>query len=70
LKDELMTRLLLLICLLVVVGGELRGEPVMDYTRLVDNLRAAGMMVKPGGEVVQPFFAVKGKVIKGICREF
>jgi hypothetical protein len=63
-KDEAMTRVLLLFCLLVVVGGEARGEPVRDYTSLVDTLRAAGVVVKPGGEVVQPFFAVPGKVIK------
>jgi len=59
-----MKRLLLVICLLVVVGREARGESVMDYSSLIDNLRAAGMMDKPAGEMVQPFFSVKGKVIK------
>jgi hypothetical protein len=63
-KDDPMTRVLLLICVLVAVGGASGGELVMDYTRLTDNLRAAGMTVKPGGDVMQPFFAVPGKVIK------
>jgi len=64
LKDEPMTRVLLLICVLVAVGGASGGEPVMNYPRLIDSLRAAGMTVQPGGDVVQPFFAVPGKVIK------
>lgn len=55
---------LLFTCLLFVVEGESRGNPVTDYTSLIDNLRAAGIVVKPGGEVVQPFFSVKGKIIK------
>jgi hypothetical protein len=64
LKDELMKRMLLLFCLLLVVGREARGESVMDYSSLIDNLHGAGVMVKPAGEVVQPFFSVNGKVIK------
>ncbi|MFH0343847.1 MAG: hypothetical protein ACHBNF_17390 [Chromatiales bacterium] len=55
---------LLFICPLFVVGGESRGKPVTDYPSLIDNLRAAGIIVKPEGEVVQPFFSVKGKIIK------
>ncbi len=38
--------------------------PVTDYTSLVDNLRATGASVNPVGEVQQPFFSVKGLVIK------
>jgi plastocyanin/heat shock protein HslJ len=40
------------------------GGPVTDYVSLVDNLRAAGATVNPAGEVEQPFFSVKGLVIK------
>ncbi len=42
----------------------LHGGPVTDYVSLVDNLRAAGATVNPAGEVEQPFFSVKGFVIK------
>jgi len=59
-----MKRFLPFIFLLAVVGGESRGEPVTDYASLIDNLHAAGIIVKPGGEVVQPFFSVQGKIIK------
>jgi len=30
----------------------------------MDNLHAAGITVKLGGDVVQPFFSVQGKIIK------
>ncbi len=40
------------------------GGPVKDYISLVDNLRAAGATVEPAGDVEQPFFSVKGQVIK------
>ena len=40
------------------------GGPVTDYISLVDNLRAAGATVNPVGEVEQPFFSVKGLVVK------
>ena len=41
-----------------------RGEQVMDRANLVDSLRAAGAKVEPAGEVSQPFFSVKGQIIK------
>jgi len=31
---------------------------------LIDNLRATGVTVNPAGDVSQPFFSVKGQVIK------
>jgi len=40
------------------------GGPVSDYVNLIDNLRAAGATVDPAGDVTQPFFSVKGQVIK------
>jgi len=40
------------------------GGPVSDYVSLIDNLRAAGATVDPAGDVSQPFFSVKGQVIK------
>lgn len=40
------------------------GGPVRDYVSFIDNLRAKGATVEPGGEVEQPFFSVKGNVIK------
>lgn len=39
------------------------GEPVTDYASLTDSLHKAGATVEPSGEVTQPFFSVKGKVI-------
>jgi len=40
------------------------GGPVRDYVSFVDNLRAKGATVEPTGEVEQPFFSVKGNIIK------
>jgi len=40
------------------------GGSVSDYVSLIDNLRAAGATVGPAGDVTQPFFSVKGYVIK------
>jgi hypothetical protein len=40
------------------------GGLVTDYVSLIDQLRAAGATVEPAGEVLQPFFSVKGQVIK------
>lgn len=37
---------------------------VTDYGSLVDSLRASGATVEPAGSINQPFFTVKGKVIK------
>ncbi len=39
------------------------GGAVTDYISLIDNLRAAGASVEPAGEVMQPFFSVKGQSI-------
>ena len=39
------------------------GGPVMDYVSFVDSLRAAGHTVEPAGEISQPFFSVKGRII-------
>src|SRR5262245_39684213 len=41
-----------------------RSEQIMDRANLVDSLRAAGAKVEPAGEVSQPFFSVKGQIIK------
>lgn len=40
------------------------GGPVTDYVSLIDQLRAAGATVESAGAVSQPFFSVKGQVIK------
>ncbi len=39
------------------------GGPVQDYVSLVDHLRAQGAMVTPIGDISQPFFPVKGRLI-------
>ena len=36
----------------------------MDYTRLIDRLRAAGVSALPAGEVEQSFISVQGRMIK------
>ena len=38
-------------------------EALMDYATLIDTLRATGVNVVPSGEIAQPFFSVKGRVI-------
>ena len=40
------------------------GGPVSDYVSFIDNLRATGDLVEPAGEISQPFFSVKGFVVK------
>jgi hypothetical protein len=45
-------------------GTPSHGGPVRDYVSLIDNLRAAGVTVEPVGEISQPFFSVKGQIIK------
>ena len=42
---------------------ETQIEPIMDYDSMVDNLRNAEATANPGGEIIQPFFSVKGLVI-------
>ena len=39
------------------------GGDVVDYVSFVDNLRATGAIVTPGGSISQPFFTVEGIVI-------
>ena len=41
-----------------------KSGPVTDYASLIENLRASGATVNPAGEVEQPFFSVKGLIIK------
>lgn len=45
-------------------GLSASDQPVTDYVSLIKNLGAAGAPVEDEGEVEQPFFAVKGRVIK------
>ena len=49
-------------------GDDLPSLPsegaVTDYASLLDSLRAAGATVESAGEVTQPFFSVKGKLLK------
>ncbi len=35
-----------------------------DYASLINSLRAGGAKIEPAGEVSQPFFSAKGKVLK------
>ena len=44
--------------------GKSHAGPVTDYASLIAHLRAPGASVKPGGDVEQPFFSVKGKMIE------
>ncbi len=55
----------------LAVGVPVRGaaspessQPVMDYASLIESLRAAGAPVERRGSVDQPFFSVKGKLLK------
>lgn len=59
-----MKRFLPLILLLIVVGGESRGEQLLDYGGLIRNLRAAGVLAEQGESVDQPFLSVQGKIVK------
>ncbi len=47
-----------------VVPTVSHGGPIEDYVSLIDALRAAGAIVEPSGAVEQPFFSVKGQVIR------
>lgn len=65
------TPLLVFILFLVVSGSAacdeklpLPAEPVMDYYKLMDNLRVAGVRALPGEAVDQPFFSVQGRMIE------
>jgi hypothetical protein len=42
------------------------GAPdgVLDYTGLVEALRAGGATVEPAGSLAQPFFSVEGQALK------
>ncbi len=42
------------------------GDEISDRetARLIADLRAAGATVSPSGEITQPFFTVKGQVVK------
>ena len=58
------------ICLLFVVAAgsatekQSKSGPVTDYPGLIKSLRALGAGVEPAGEVDQPFFSIKGRMIK------
>lgn len=64
----------LIVVLLLIATGDSdcrRKAPSQDgaaatygYTNLVNDLRAAGVEVETAGEVSQPFFSAKGKIIK------
>jgi hypothetical protein len=41
-----------------------RASAASSYQSLVDHLRAAGVEVEPAGEVEQPFFTPKARVIR------
>lgn len=55
-------RWLFLTCLLVAGAGA--GTQGADYAGFVKSLRAEKISVKQEGEVDQPFFSVKGRVIR------
>jgi hypothetical protein len=38
--------------------------PAMDYSMLIERLRAGGAKVEPAGKVDQSFFSVAGRVVK------
>ncbi len=66
--------ILIVVLLLMTTGNSdcRRKPPSSDeantnygYANLVNDLRVAGVQVESAGEVSQPFFSVKGKVIKG-----
>lgn len=56
-----MIRLLLSACFLFTAAGT--AAQGADYASFVKSLRAEKISIKREGEVDQPFFAVKGKVI-------
>ena len=43
---------------------QLAAGPVTGYASLINKLRVAGVSVEPAGEVQQPFFSIKGEMIK------
>ncbi len=65
-----MNYLIPLIILFVLVAGCIdqqtpaESKTVKDYQSLIDNLSASGLNVTRGDEISQPFFSVKGRIIK------
>ncbi len=58
----------LMAVLMVGCAGEESAQPTdkasgIDYVGLIDDLRDAGATVTPAGEMTQPFFSAKGRVI-------
>jgi len=39
-------------------------EACLDLERMIEKLRSEGLTVEPAGEIEQPFFSVKGKIIQ------
>ncbi len=61
------SRVVWLVIAAALIAGLVTGcttSGIMNYSRLVDDLKKGGYTVQTGGEVNQPFFSVKGKVIK------
>jgi hypothetical protein len=40
------------------------GQPVMDYSILLTNLRVSSLLLTEAGEISQPFFGVKGRIVR------
>ncbi len=44
-------------------AGPRSSQPVMDYSTFIADLRDSGITVEEAGEISQPFFSVKGKIV-------
>ncbi len=60
---DLEPSLLRSVALVMAVDAVSHGGSVEDYVSIIDSLRAVGATVEPAGEISQPFFPVKGRVI-------
>ena len=45
-------------------SGPKSSQPVMDYSTFVANLRDSGVTLEEAGDISQPFFSVKGKIVR------
>ena len=60
-------RIFWIVFAIALIAGLFAGcttSTVMNYSRLVDDLKKGGNTVQTDGEVNQPFFSVEGKLIK------
>lgn len=63
-KHRISMSVLGLFVALLVIGCATSPDSTINSFNLVSSLRAAGAAAEMGDEITQPFFAMKGKIVK------